>query len=111
MCERLPEKTAECAEFAEKTFLCALRVLCGFFFTATPSVAQTVDRFTADSVIAIDVFAGENVSNRPQMLIDVSAGVRLGDNWFFRPWFRKARPSTPTGTSPPWDGQLYQAGI
>lgn len=113
MCERLPEGTAERAEFAEKTLLCALCVLCGLFLTATPSVGQTVDRFTADSVVAIDLFGGENVSNRPQMVVDASAGVRLGNNWqaFFRPWFRKARPSTPTGTPPPWDGQLYQAGI
>ncbi len=75
--------------------------------------AQTIDRFTADSVVAIDVFGGENVSNRPQMVVDVSAGVRLGNNWqaFFRPWFRKGRPTTPTGTPPPWDAQLYQAGI
>src|SRR6476646_3676416 len=75
--------------------------------------AQTLDRFTADSVVALDVFGGENVSNRPQMVVDVSAEVRLGGNWqaFFRPWFRKARPTTPTGVQPPWDAQLYQAGV
>jgi hypothetical protein len=75
--------------------------------------AQSVDRFTADSVIAVDVFGGQNVSNKPQVVVDVSAGVRLGENWqaFFRPWFRKARPTTPTGVAPPWDAQLYQAGI
>src|SRR5262249_9386825 len=25
--------------------------------------------------------------------------------------FRQARPSTPTGTAPPWDAQLYQASL
>ena len=77
------------------------------------ATAQQIDRFTADSVIAIDTFGGENVSGRPQMVVDVSAGVRLGANWqvYFRPWFRKARPSTPTAAAPPWDAQLYQAGL
>jgi len=55
---------------------------------AEPARAQTLDRFTADSVVAIDVFGGENVSNRPQMVVDASVEVRLGGNWqaSFRPW-------------------------
>jgi hypothetical protein len=47
------------------------------------------------------------------MVIDASVEVRLGGDWqaSFRPWFRKARPTTPTGDQPPWDAQLYQAGV
>src|SRR5262249_50458803 len=74
--------------------------------------AQDLDRFTADSVIAVHMFGGENVSNRPQIVVDVSAAMRVGDHWqlLIRPWFRKARPSTPGGAVPDWDAQLYQAG-
>jgi hypothetical protein len=93
-------------------------VLSAFFASSAlivvsqPAHAQTLDRFTADSVVAIDVFGGENVSTRPQIVVDASAGVRVGDHWqlFIRPWFRKARPTTPTAAVPPWDAQIYQAG-
>src|SRR5690349_20815626 len=80
---------------------------------AAPVSAQEIERFTADSVVSIDVFGGENVSNRPQIIVYASAGLRLGDNWqlLFRPWFRKARPTTPTGAPPAWDAQLYQAAL
>jgi hypothetical protein len=79
---------------------------------ASPAPGQEIRRFTADSVIAVDGFRGENVSHRPQIVVDASAGMRLGDRWqlFVRPWFRKARPNTPTGAVPAWDAQLYQAG-
>jgi len=75
--------------------------------------AQSVERFTADSVISLDVFGGENVSNLPQIIIDASAGMRIGDHWqaFFRPWFRQPRPTTPNGDAPPWDVEIYQAGL
>lgn len=63
--------------------------------------------------MSVDAFGGDNVSNRPQIVIDVSAGFRIGDHWqaFFRPWFRKGRPSTPDGAVPPWDAEIYQAGV
>ncbi|HEV3141867.1 MAG TPA: hypothetical protein VGY57_15185 [Vicinamibacterales bacterium] len=63
--------------------------------------------------MSVDAFGGDNVSNRPQIVIDVSAGVRLGDHWqaFFRPWFREARPTTPGGAAPPWDAEVFQAGL
>jgi len=75
--------------------------------------AQEAERFTADSVMSLDVYGGENVSNLPQIVIDASVGVRVGDHWqaFFRPWFRKARPTTPNGDAPPWDAEIYQAGV
>ncbi|MFI5179379.1 MAG: hypothetical protein ACHQO8_12475, partial [Vicinamibacterales bacterium] len=79
---------------------------------AAPAGAQTLERFTADSVVSLDEFGGENASHRPQVVIDISAAVRLGDNWqlFLRPWFRQARPSTPTAAVPKWDTEIYQAG-
>jgi hypothetical protein len=85
--------------------------------TPRPLTAQTVTesvaRFSLDSVVAVDEFGGENVSNRPQMIIDISAAMRIGDHWqvYVRPWFRLPRPSTPTATPPPWDTELYQAGV
>lgn len=80
---------------------------------AAPAPAQTIARFALDSVVSVDEFAGENASDRPQIVIDVSASVRLGDNWqaYIRPWFRLPRPNTPTAAVPPWDKELYQAGL
>jgi hypothetical protein len=71
-----------------------------------------VERTTADTVVAADVFAGQNVSNRPQIVIDASTAVRVGDHWqlLLRPWLRQARPSSPTAAVPDMDVQLYQAG-
>ena len=39
--------------------------------------------------------------------------MRLGDHWqlYVRPWFRLPRPNTPTAAVPPWDKELYQAGL
>jgi hypothetical protein len=80
---------------------------------ATPASAQSVARFSLESVVAADGFAGENVSHRPQIVVDVSLALRLGDNWqiYVRPWLRLPRPSTPTAPAPPWDKELYQAGL
>jgi hypothetical protein len=87
----------------------AIVVLCA----GATARAQSVERFTADSVMSLDVFGGENVSNLPQIVIDASAGMRIGDHWqaLIRPWFRKARPTTPDGDAPPWDAEIYQAGL
>ena len=72
-----------------------------------------MERFTIDSVVSVDEFDGSGVSNRPQIIIDVSAGVRLGDHWqaFFRPWLRQPRPNIAGAAVPPWDTELYQAGV
>lgn len=76
------------------------------------ATAQTLDRVTADSVVAVDVFGGESVSSRPQVIIDASAGLRLGENWqlLVRPWIRQPRPQVPGGPVPDMAVQLYQAG-
>ena len=80
---------------------------------ATPAAAQDTARFAIDSVLSVDAFGGENVSNRPQIIIDVSAGVRLSDHvqMYIRPWFRLPRPNAPGAPVPAWSKELYQAGI
>jgi hypothetical protein len=80
---------------------------------AAPASAQSVARFVLDSAVSVDAFGGENVSGRPQIVIDVSAGVRIGDRWqlYVRPWFRMPRPSSPTAAASPWEKELYQAGV
>jgi len=77
------------------------------------AAAQSTERFAVDSVLGIDFFGGENVSNHPQIIIDVSGGVRISDHVqaYVRPWFRLPRPNTPTGPVPPWSHELYQAGV
>ena len=81
--------------------------------TAVSASAQSVARFSLESVAEIDEFGGENASNRPQAVFDISLAVRLGDHWqiYVRPWFRMPRPSSPTAPIPPWDTELYQAGL
>lgn len=80
---------------------------------AAPVAAQTPEWFALDSIVSIDTFGGENVSNSPQIIIDLSGGVRLGEHMqaYVRPWFRLPRPNTPTGPVPPWSHELYQAGL
>ncbi len=53
------------------------------FVIAAPARSGAVEsaRFSLESVFAVDEFAGENASNRPQIVIDVSLAVRLGDHW------------------------------
>jgi hypothetical protein len=74
---------------------------------------QDVARYSLESVVAVDEFAGENAVHSPQIVVDVSAAVRLGRNWqlFVRPWFRLPRPAAPGVPQPAWDAELYQAGI
>ena len=69
--------------------------------------------FSLDSVVAVDEFGGENASNRPQIIVDMSLAVRIGDRWqvYVRPWFRLPRPPTPTAPAPDWDKEIYQAGL
>jgi len=75
--------------------------------------AQPPALFSLESVLAVDESAGENVSNRPQVIVDISLAMRMGERWqiYVRPWFRLPRPNTATAAVPPWDQQLYQAGI
>jgi len=94
-------------------FIAALAVFAFFVLDAAPARAQSVSRVSFDSAIAVDEFGGENVNNRPQIIIDIAAAVRVSNNWqiYVRPWFRLPRPATPTAPAVPWDKQLYQAGL
>jgi hypothetical protein len=70
------------------------------------SSAQEAARFGVDSAVAVDLFRGENAPARPNIIIDVTAVVRLGGGWvaYGRPWFRQPRAAT-------WDNQIYQAAV
>jgi hypothetical protein len=81
---------------------------------AVPSRAQTeLERVGLDTTVAMDFFGGDNVSSRPQVIVDIVGTAQLAKGWqlYVRPWFRLARPSTPTGAAPPWDAMLYQASL
>jgi hypothetical protein len=82
-------------------------------FCRAPVAAQSVERFAVDSVASIDVFGGENVSNHPQIIFDISGGVRITEHVqaFIRPWLRLPRPNTPASPVPDWNHELYQAGV
>ena len=84
-----------------------------FLVVPAPASAQSVARFSLESVVAVDEFGGENTSHRPQVIVDVSMAVRIGDHWqaYVRPWFRLGRPSTPTAPVPDWNKEIYQAGL
>ena len=95
----------------------ALSAICaGFsvlFGWPSAAAAQSVARFSFESVIAGDEFGGETASSRPQLVFDFNLSVRVGDHWqiYTRPWFRMPRPGSPTAAVPEWDKELYQAGI
>ena len=91
----------------------AALVVCTAIVVPASAFAQEAEPFSLDTVFGVDAFAGENVSRRPQVIVDISAGVRLGDNTqaYVRPWFRLPRPNTPTSPVPEWSKELYAAGI
>ena len=68
------------------------------------AAAQELSRIGIDSVIAVDQFVGQNAADRPNIIVDVSAVVRLGGGWraFVRPWFRQPRTAE-------WSKEIYQA--
>jgi hypothetical protein len=78
-----------------------------------PSSVEGVARYSFESVVEADEFGGDSASSRPQIVIDMSFAVRMGDNWqvYVRPWLRMPRPNSPTSPVPPWDTELYQAAI
>lgn len=89
-----------------------------FVLFATPVHAQAPARFTVDSVLSVDSFNGENVNGHPQIIVDISAVLRVSDNWqiYIRPWLRLPRPPAPTPAVPDpeyadWDKELYQAAV
>jgi hypothetical protein len=92
----------------------ALALAAAIACAAAPAYAQArYERFGLDTTVSIDLFHGDNVSDRPQVIVDLTGTARLGRGWqvFFRPWFRQPRPATPGGAAPPWDAQIYQASL
>lgn len=82
-------------------------VACLLLLTTAPRLsAQSLARFSFDSVAAIDLFQGENTIDRPNIVIDVTGVLRLSDGWvlYIRPWFRQPRTNE-------WDKEIYQAAI
>jgi hypothetical protein len=73
---------------------------------ASPAAAQSVERFSVETAAAIDHFGGDNAAERPQIIVDILASVRLGAGWqlYLRPWLRQPR-------APGWDAQIYQAFV
>src|SRR5213078_3103703 len=81
---------------------------------AAPLGAQTAyERFSLDTAASIDFFRGDNVNDRPGIIVDILGTVHLAKDWqaYFRPWFRLPRPATPTAPAVPWDAQIYQASL
>ncbi len=81
---------------------------------AADASAQTpYKRIGLDTTIGVDLFRGDNVSDRPQIVVDIVGTAQMGRGWqlYVRPWFRLARPSPATAAPPPWDAQLYQASL
>jgi hypothetical protein len=75
-------------------------------FAAAPLQAQSEARVSFDSVVAVDLFQGQNTTNRPNIIVDATAVVRLGEGWlvYVRPWFRQPR-------APEWEKEVYQAAL
>jgi hypothetical protein len=73
---------------------------------------QEPARVSVDSVVAIDVFQGENTVDDPNIIVDVTTVVRLADGWlvYVRPWFREGRVPRPLDPDS-WDKEIYQAAV
>jgi hypothetical protein len=79
---------------------------------SAPAHAQSPARFSLDSAVGIDVFRGQNTVEDPNIVVDVTAVVRLTDGWllYVRPWFRE--PRLPHIEDPDsWDKEIYQAAV
>jgi len=70
--------------------------------------AQSVAPISVDSAIGISRFFGEYAEERPDIVVDITATMRLGKGWvaYVRPWFRKA-------SGDPYDlaKEIYQAAL
>ena len=91
----------------ERSIASTLALLAMFVTVSTTTAeAQELSRLGVDSVVAIDQFVGQNAADRPNIVVDISAVVRIGAGWraFVRPWFRQPRTSE-------WDKEIYQAFI
>lgn len=78
--------------------------LCG----TTPALAQQVAPVSVDSAVSINRFVGQHAANQPDIVVDITATVRLGKGWvgYARPWFRRAS-TDPYAVS----REIYQAAL
>jgi hypothetical protein len=92
-----------------RRLLFAIAIVCLAPATAR---AQAPARFSLDSVVSVDVFQGQNTVDDPNIVVDVTAVVRLADGWlvYLRPWFREPRLPRPANPEN-WDKEIYQAAI
>jgi len=74
--------------------------------------AQSLARFSFDSVVSVDLFRGQATVDQPNTVVDLTGVVRLGQGWlvYVRPWFREARKPDYTNADS-WDKQIYQAAL
>jgi hypothetical protein len=79
---------------------------------AVPAHAQEPARFSLDSAVGIDLFQGQNTVEDPNIVVDVTAVVRLAEGWllYVRPWFREPRLPH-IGDPDNWDKEIYQAAV
>jgi hypothetical protein len=79
---------------------------------SSPASGQTSARFSLDSVVSVDAFQGQNTVDDPNIVIDVTAVVRIADGWlvYVRPWFREPRLPRPADPDN-WDKEIYQAAV
>ncbi len=71
--------------------------------------AQSEDRIAIDSAIGISHFFDQATPpDGPDIIIDVTAAVRLGAGWvaYVRPWFRQ-----PSSSAQPFAKTIYQAAL
>ena len=79
---------------------------------AAPAAAQSTARLSLDSAVSIDTFRGQNTVEDPNIVVDVTAVLRLGGGWlaYVRPWFRE--PRLPHIEDPDsWNKEIYQAAL
>jgi hypothetical protein len=88
----------------------ALLALCSLVPSAAS--AQAPARFSLDSVVSVDAFQGQSTVDDANIVIDVTAVMRLSDGWlmYVRPWFREPRLPRPTRPEN-WQKEIYQAAV
>ena len=75
---------------------------------AQPASAQSVERYSVDSAVSINKFTGENAADQPDVVVDVTAAMRLSKGWtaYVRPWFRR-----PSSVPHEVAAEIYQAAV
>ena len=74
-------------------------------WAARPLAAQSLARFSLDSVVAVDLFRGEATVDRPNIVVDVTAVVRLAEAGALRATL------VPQPRTAEWDKEIYQAAV